>query len=70
MILRFLAPADSDVEGYPFVPGQEIHVDALTARMTGHLRDGLAVLVREEPELATVGPRERAVKGRGKRRTR
>jgi hypothetical protein len=68
MTIRFLATTPSDAPEFPFQPGQEIPVPEVTDRVARWLRDGLAVVVREEPELATVAVSERAVMRHGKRR--
>ncbi len=70
MMIRFLALAESDAPSYPFMPGQVISVPDITDRVARWLREGLAEIVREEPELATVGPAERAVTRKGRMRAR
>ena len=68
MDLRFLATVDSDAPGFPFAPGQILTgLSDLSPRFRQLVRDGLAEIVREEPELAVAGPTERAVTRRGKR---
>lgn len=68
MTIRFLEPVESGVPDLPFLPGQIIRVATMDARMRLAVEAGQAVLVPEEPELATVGADERAVKPRGRRR--
>lgn len=68
--LRFLVTTESDVPGYPFMAGQEIAVLQPSAAMRQAMRNGHAVVVSEEPELAVVGVTERAVTRRGRRRAR
>lgn len=61
MMIRFLATTESSVPGYPFEAGQQIAVDDLSREMQLALRDGHAVVVREEPEIAVAPGGERAV---------
>ncbi len=67
MTLRFLDTLPSSNPDFPFQPGQIIHLPRLTPEMQRWVKDGRAQLIREEPELATVAPVERAVQPRGKR---
>lgn len=62
MTLRFLEVVESAAPGFPFVPGQVIRdLPRLSPEMRQWIRDGRAEIVADEPELATVGPVERAV---------
>lgn len=67
MKIRFLVTTPSDAPDFPFQAGQEIPVSSMTDQVARWLRDDVAVVVREEPELATVAPAERAVARDGKR---
>ncbi len=67
MTIRFLATTPSDAPDFPFLAGQEIPVPSVTERVARWIREGLAVVVREEPELAIVAVTEQAVTRRGKR---
>ena len=67
MQVRFLGIVESDVAEVPFVLGQIIRLPQLTPRVRQWLRDGVAELLRDEPELAVDGPTERAVTRRRKR---
>ena len=68
MQIRFLDLVESGSPDFPFVPGQIIDVPTLTPAMRAAVKDGRAELVRDEPELATVGVTERAVTRRGRAR--
>jgi hypothetical protein len=66
--LRFLQLVESSAPGFPFMPGQVISgLSRLTPEMRQWIREGRAELVKDEPELATVGAGERAVARKGKR---
>ncbi len=50
------------VPGFPYKPGQVIHLTGMTHELQQWVKDGIAEVVRDaEPELAVVGPKERAV---------
>lgn len=70
MQIRFLDLVESAAPGFPFMPGQTIDVPSMTPELRTALDSGRAELVRgEEPELATVAVRERAItRGTKKRR--
>lgn len=68
MQIRFLDLVESESPEFPFMPGQVINVSSLTPAMRAAVKDGRAELVRDEPELATVGVTERAVTRRGRTR--
>jgi hypothetical protein len=68
MVLRFLMTTASQVPGLPFQAGQIITVPELTPQMQAWVTEGRAELVADEPETATIGPREQAVLKRGRRK--
>lgn len=68
--LRFLEPTDSDVSGYPFLPGQVITLRTLGNREQRWVTEGRAEIVAGEPELASVAPVETAVIRKGKKHRR
>lgn len=61
MKVRFLQLTESQVPGFPFVPGQIIEIDDLDRDVRRWLKYNHAEVVREEPETAVVTPAERAV---------
>ena len=62
MVLRFLQVTASASPDHPFRAGQLIEVSSLTPEMRSWLKDGHAEVLRDdEPEMAVVGPSERAV---------
>lgn len=69
MKIRFLQLVESSCPDLPFRPLQIIDVETLTPEMRGWLDAGQAELVKEAPQLATVGASsERAVPPKGKGR--
>ena len=66
MQIRFLKRTESDVPAHPFVYGQVIAIDAMTAQARDWLESGAAEVVRDETteDVATVEDAERAVVGR------
>jgi hypothetical protein len=67
MRIKFLHTTSSENPAFPFQAGQVIEVPELTPAMRSALAAHQAVLLSEpEPEAATIGMSERAVKPRGK----
>jgi hypothetical protein len=62
MRLKLLQTMPSSREGFPFQAGQVIVVTKLTAEFRRWIKDGAAVVLRDEaPETAVVRDPERAV---------
>jgi hypothetical protein len=62
MKIRFLEMVESDVRGFPFMPGQVIDVERVSDAVAAAITDGRAELIRiEEPEIAITEAPERAV---------
>lgn len=68
MTIRFLQVTESAAPGFPFVPGQVIHLTGITPEVQRWIGSGSAEVVNEEPEAAIVESGERAVLPRAKRR--
>ena len=68
MRIRFLETVPSANPDHPFLAGQIIAIERPWASLRTYLRDGKAVVLPEEPELATVAPAERATLPKGKRK--
>lgn len=68
MRIQFLQVTESGIPGYPFLTGQVIVAPVLTPEMRSWIRSGHALILDDEPELATMGTPERAVPRKGRRR--